>query len=321
MIIDYNYFGVGLHGNVFDTAISTAELDEVTMGAGLWDELFISVDTKIGQEMLKPKNWQLKTIMDAKFKGSLEAGSLGADGHVVTKIQLYRRDINKTNEWLLVGMWDYDEDFNVYSFVDRLAENQANYEYAILPVADKILGDLTQTNRSVHVEYDGVFISDLQNNFKVEYDLKKDAVTHVKNYSEMQTLNGRYPIVVSGNQNYRTSSMSFLPLTDEQVNSRGTKINGRSERELRESIVNFLQKGGAKVIRNSNGDMTVAAVHSVTETPREGNLEDLSDISFNYVEIGELEYETMSKGGLIGSAGKSKYTFDEDGEIIWNNGG
>lgn len=319
MIIGYNFLGHKFHGNIFDTAISTAELDEVKMGAGLWDELFVSVDTKIGSEMQKPTGWQLKTIMDAKFQNSLEAGSLGADGHVVTKIQLYRRDINSTSEWLLIGMFDYDENYNVYSFVDRLAENLAVYEYAIVPVADTILGDRT-VGKPVKVEYDGVFLSDLHNNYQVEFDIDHGAVNHNRNFAEIQTLNNRYPIAVYGKQNYRSSSLSFLPLSKEQIESRGTKINARTERELRQGIVDFMQSNGAKVIRNSNGDMTVIAAHNVVETPRKDFMEDLADISFDYIEIGKLDYETMSKGGLIGKAGLSNFTFDEDGDVIWNNG-
>lgn len=319
MIIGYNFMGHEFHGIIFDTAIPTAELDEVTMGAGLWDELFVSVDTKIGEDMLKPNNWQLKTVMDAKFKKSLEAGSLGANGHVITNIQLYRRDISKSNEFLLVGAFDYDEDFNVYSFVDRLAENKAIYEYAIVPVAGSVLGDTT-LSKPVEINYEGVYISDLQNNYKVEFDVEKGSVTHVKNFAELQTLNGRFPITVVGKQNYKTGNLSFLPLSQEQIDSRGTKINARTERELREGIISFLQTGGAKVIRNSNGEMLVVAVNNVQENPRDGALADLSDISFDYIQVGEMDYETMSKGGLVGQAGKSKYTFDEDGEIIWNNG-
>lgn len=319
MIIDYNFFGVDFHGNIFDTAIPTAEIDELKMGAGIWDEVFVSIDTKIDSKEEKPKTWQLKTIMDAKFEKNLEAGSLGADGHVVTKIQQYRRNINGDGKWVLIGVFDYDEDYNVYSFLDRLVENEAVYEYAIVPVAGNILGDITVAE-PIKVKYDGLFISDLQNNYKIEFDKNVDSISHNRNFAKFDVLNGRFPIPVFGNQNYRTGSMSFLPLTQQQIESNGMKIDARSEKTLQKNIVNFLTAKSAKVIRDSTGENMIVAVHDVSTKQREGALEDLSDISFSFTEIGEMDYETMSGSGLIGQAGKSRYTFDEDGEVVWGNG-
>ena len=67
MIIGYNYFGKSVDGILFDTAVPTSNLDEVIVGAGIYDEIFVSVDTTITNQNAKPDKWQLKTIMDAKF--------------------------------------------------------------------------------------------------------------------------------------------------------------------------------------------------------------------------------------------------------------
>ncbi|UDM72726.1 hypothetical protein [Vagococcus fluvialis] len=319
MIIGYNFFANSFHSTVFDTAIPTSDIDEVVMGAGIYDELFVSVDTSIGDEDVKPTSWAIKTIMDAKFNGNLEAGSIDADGHVVTKIQIYRRKFEETTAWILLGEFPYDIDFNMYSFVDRLAENDVTYEYAIVPVANEVLGDIT-ISQPIKVNYEGVWISDLENNFQLEYDFRLDSVSHNRNYAKQEPLNGRYPIVTFGTQQYRSGGLTFLPLSDEQIKHGGTKINSKTERLARESVLDFLNKSSAKVIRNDNGSIMVVATHDVSEEPREGSLIDISDIKFSYTEIGEFDYDTMSKGGLIGEALKSKYSFDEDGNVIWSMG-
>ncbi|MBO1087235.1 hypothetical protein [Enterococcus mundtii] len=317
MIIGYNFFGSTFHSVVFDTAIPTSDIDEVVMGAGIYDELFVSVDTKIGDDNVKPANWAIKTIMDAKFNGNLEAGTIDADGHIVTKIQIYRRKTEGNTKWILLGEFPYDVNYNVYSFVDRLAENDVTYEYSIVPVANEILGDIT-ISQPIKVDYKGVWISDLDNNYQLEYDFKLDSVKHNKNFVSQEPLNGRYPIITFGTQQYRSGSLTFLPLSEEQVKHGGTKINSKTERLAREAVLDFLNKPSAKVIRNDNGSVMVVATHDVSEQPRDGVLIDISDISFSYTEIGDFDYETMSKGGLIGSALKSKYTFDENGEVIWS---
>ena len=315
MIIGYNYFGKSVDGILFDTAIPTSNLDEVIVGAGIYDEIFVSVDTTITNQNVKPDKWQLKTIMDAKFKNDIEAGSLDSDGHEITRIQIYRKESNEDN-WLLMGQFDYDINYNVYSFLDRFPENGATYEYAIVPVAKDVIGDIT-VSEPVKAEYDGVFISDLYGNHRMEVDFELGAVTHNNNMSTMTPLNGRYPIVTQGNQDYVTGNLSFLPLTKEQVDSGGMTVNGRAERIYRNEVVQFLKSGGAKVIRNDNGEMMIVATHGVVTTSKNGGLVDISAVSFDFTEIGKFDYETMSKGGLIGSAGKSKYTFDENGNIEW----
>lgn len=316
MILGYNFYRKTFHSTVYDTAIPTSELDDVVMGPGIYDELFVSVDTKIGEDNVKPTSWAIKTIMDAKFNGNLEAGTIDGDGHVVTRIQIYRRKTEGNTQWILLGDLPYDLDFNVYSFVDRLAENDVTYEYAIFPVANEVIGEVT-VSQPIKVNYKGVWISDLENNFQLEYDFKLDTVKHNKNFSTQEPLNGRFPIITFGAQQYRSGSLSFLPLSEEQIAHGGTKINSKTERLTREAVLNFLNKPTAKAIRNDNGNVIVVATHDVSESPRDGYLMDISDISFSYTEIGDFDYDTMSKGGLIGEAVKSRYSFDEDGEVIW----
>lgn len=316
MIIDYNFFGKAMDGTVFDTAIPTSQLDEVVMGPGIYDELYVTVDTTIPDTNEKPKNWKLKTIMDAKFRDDLEAGSLDSDGHEITVIQIYRRKYLIEDDWLLVGQFDYDITYNVYSFLDRFTENGVKYEYAIVPVAKDVIGDIT-ISEPIKVNYDGVFLSDLNNNYKLEIDFELGQISHNNNMSSSSPLNGRFPIVTLGNQDYQTGDITFLPLSEDQVNSGGKQINGRAEREYREQVLRFLKNGGAKVIRNDNGEMLIVATHNVTTTSKNGSLIDLSAVSFSFTEVGGFDFDTMSKGGLIGSAGKSKYTFDENGDIVW----
>lgn len=317
MIIGYDFFGLNLSGNVYDTAISTSHIDEVTIGAGLYDEIYLTVDTSVKGNNERPHKWQLKTIMNAKFKNDLEAGTLDADGHVVTKIQIYRRKYMLEKEWLLVGEIDYDPAYNVYSFMDRFAESGAVYEYATVPVADRIVGDIT-VSEPTKVDYEGVFISDTNNNFKIEIDVDKGTTEHATNISTLQPLNAPYPIVVSGNQRNKMGTIQFLPITQHQVDTKGTKISAKDEYDYRSKVIDFLQKRNAKVIRNSNGEIIVASTTNIKSINRNGYLDDLADVAFDFIEVGELNNETMLKVGLVGSPSKSTYSFDEDGEIDWS---
>lgn len=316
MIIDYNFFGYKKHGNVWDTAIPTSHIDEVVVGAGIYDEIFVSVDTAITEENVKPGSWQLKTIMNPKFESDLEAGSIGNDGHEIKHIQIYRKEFLKDDPWMMIGQFEYTSDYNVYSFTDRLTENGKRYIYGLVPVSKDVVGQITESE-PILVDYNGVFLTDANRNYQMEVDFEMGQIDHNNNVSVSNPLNGRYPIVTYGNQDYKTGTINFLPLTDIQIRTGGTRIDGQSEREYQDGVLKFLKNGSAKVIRNDNGNMIVVAVHNVSETSRNGNLIDLNDLSFQFTEIGELDFQTLSKGGLIGTANGSRYTFDENGNIIW----
>ncbi|MBS4462283.1 hypothetical protein JXA27_06890 [Aerococcaceae bacterium zg-B36] len=317
MIIGFDFFNKGLHGIVFNTAIPTSQLDEATIYSGIYDEIFMSVDTSIGDVDEKPTKWHMKNIMDAKFKNDLEAGSIDADGHVITDIHIYRRKIAANAKWILVGTTDYDLNYNVYSFIDRTVENEAYYEYAIVPIAQKVIGEIT-TSEVVQAKYSGMFISDLENNYRMDINYLQQNVQYNKNYSVQTPLNGEFPIVTYGNQNYETGKISFLPITEEQIQTSGTVIDTKAERELRDKVVNFLNSGSTKVFRTDSGEIKIIATSEIESDAVADFLQGVREVSFNYTEIGRVEGDTLSRVGLVGQATKSKYTYDENGNVIWD---
>lgn len=317
MIIGHDLFSLP-EAMILDTAIPTNQLDDVVMYNGIYDELFISLDTEINKTNERPTGWYLKNIMNAKFQNDLESGTLDADGHEITVIQIYRRIVGEgLDDWVLVGEFDYDEDYNVYSFVDITAENDRTYEYALVPVAKDVIGEKTISN-PIDVKYKGVFITDLKDNYKIEYDFEQSDVSHNKNFNVFNPLNGEFPVVVYGSQNYRTGNISFLPLSEHQIKSGGTTVNGKDERLLRESVTQFLNNGKAKVLRNDNGDIMIMATSEVKTTPKSNALMDIQSVSFDYTELGRVDSKTLIETGLVGDVVRSRYTYDEYGNVIWD---
>jgi len=52
LIIGYDFFG-SVENQFFDTAIPTSQLDSVILNGGIYDELFISLDTTISKDNKK----------------------------------------------------------------------------------------------------------------------------------------------------------------------------------------------------------------------------------------------------------------------------
>lgn len=319
MLIGYDFFG-SRENLCFDTAIPTSQLDSVIMNTGVYDELFISLDTAIARTNNRPEGWFLKNIMHAKFENDLESGSLDADGHKITKIQIYRRILGDgASGWVLVGEFEYKTDFNVYSFVDVTAESGRYYEYSIVPVAGNVIGEKTISDPT-YISYNGVFISDKENNYKIQFDFESKDTEYNKNFSSMTPLNGEFPIVVYGDQDYRTGSISFLPLSETQIKSGGTKVDGKEERLIRDKVTSFLNNGKSKVLRNDNGDIMIMATSNVKSSPKSNALMDIQSVSFDYTELGEVHSDTLLRAGLVGGVVESNYTYDEYGNVIWDVG-
>lgn len=314
MIIGHSFYG--LEDVVWDTAIPTTQLDTMRMHEGIYDEVYMTLDTNIKDDGNREK-WSLKTIMNSKFENDLEAGTIDGNGHVVTRLQLYRRLYSGTSDWVLIGDTDYTDEFNVYSFVDNTTENGRTYEYAIMPVANKIAGELNKSEPQ-KVEYEGVYISDTENNFRIELDFKQDTIQHNRNSALITPLNGKYPIAVFGKQDYRTSSLTFLPISQKQIDTGGTDVNGRDERSVRDKVTSFLNNGRAKILRNDNGDVMIIASQNVQTDPKETYLPDIQSVKFDYAELGRINSSDLTRTGLVAEAVKSKYTYNEYGDVIWD---
>jgi len=305
-----------MEGLVYDTAIPAPYLDELTMGAGIYDELYVTLDNSKTEENVKPDYWDIRDIMNAEFSGSLEAGTLSESGNTVDKIQVYRRKYLSGEDWLLIGEFDYAKEFNIYTFIDRLAEQGAKYEYGLLPVSGTILGDLT-LSPPIDVNFDGIYLSDTENNFHMEVNYDPSTVEHHTNKAEIQPLNGAFPVVVFGSENYRSGTLKFMPLSHEIIDGYNPKIDGIHERTYRQRIIDFINNRKPKVLRNEDGEVMVVVTSGLkSDAFGKGQLEHVKELTFDFTEIGKLDYDTMADGGLIGTAGRSNYTFDEDGNAV-----
>lgn len=316
MIIGYNFFKKGFHSNVFDTAVPIQKIDELKINEGVYDEVYLTLEGETTPVNEKPTYWDIKDIIDAKFQDNLEAGAIAGGGYVVTKIQIYRRRIDTQGDWILIGESSYETDYNLYSFVDRFAENGATYEYAIAPMSDYIVGDITVSNQ-IKVDYDGIYISDIHHNYQLEYDVEIQEIKSNTNHNVLQPINSRYPIVTFSATNYRTGSATFLPMSKELEDNGGSYINGNTERANRENVVDFLNSPNAKILRRDNGSSMIVVTHDVSETSKGGNLINISNVTFGFTEIGDLAQDVLRENGLIGGALKSNYTFGDSGDIIW----
>lgn len=314
MIADYNFFGLD-EGACFDTPICTEMLDELAMNQGTYDEIYVDLDTTIPNTTDKPTKWQIQTILNAKFKGDLDAGSVGADGFTVTHIQMYR-SVYGSGQWDLQAQFDYDPEYNVYDYIDRYVQNGTTYQYAVVPVANQVQGDMLMSD-AVSVQYEGIFLTDRKENRRLEFDIELGEVNYNSSSSINEPLNGQYPIAVFGNTNYRSGSLSTLPLSKATIAMAGAGIDKLQEQINRNKWIDFINNRKAKVLRMDSGVLMLI----ITQNPKVSHkdsetLRDLASISFDYLEIGDLTFNMMLNNDLVAEAHLGKFTFGDNGEVI-----
>ncbi len=315
MIIGFNFYNLE-EGCVYDSPVCTDDHDELELGQGIYDQVYVTLDKDSPSGVAKPQNWTNKTIMNAQFKGNLEAGSITAEGFRVTHIMMYRT-VFGLNEWDAIGRFEYDEDLNYYSYTDRYVKNGTVYQYAVVPVSNHILGDRLESDL-VESSYEGIFITDRLQNRRLDYDVNLGEVIHNTNMGISNPVNGRYPIVSFGNSNYRSGALSVLPLSRETIGYYGEKIDAMAEQVTRQAWLDFINNGKAKVLRLSNGVIMLIATHETSTVHRE-NLTDLADLSFSYIEIGELDFQTLVNNDLVSDAYGTKLVYDDFGGEVFEH--
>lgn len=317
LIIGYDFFGLA-EGGIFDTPICTDMIDNIDLSGGYFDELFIDLDiAKATESIAKTETlvWDYTTILQAKFNGNLDGGSIVNNGFKIDKI-LLQRSLVGSDLWDVVAVFDYKDGFDSYRYTDRYIQNGAVYQYAIVPVSSEVIGARLISGR-ILCSYEGMFLTDREENRRVLYDIELGDITYNKESAVVKPLNSSYPVATFSKGNYRTGNISTLPLSDETIMHAGSQIDGLAEQVNRDKWSNFIHNGRAKVIRMDSGVLMLAITTNLNVSHKqEGSLRDLASISFDYTEIGAVNFDNLLENGLISEVFASSLTYDDFGGVM-----
>lgn len=295
MIISFDFFGFE-NGAVFDTRGGHSEYYQLEAYDGLLDHLHVDRDTSIDDSTTKTEYFTYDTIMVARFNGDLEGGSLSNSGHEIEKIRFQKRKRDELY-WTDVSELAYDyPNKTLYETLDKYIQNDFEYEYALLPVTNDVIGNRVISDL-IRTSFDGYFLSDNDNNYRLLLDAELGSIEHVMNNSLLETLNGKYPIITYGNLDYRQGSIQAVILSTDAIHSGIYSIG--IEKQERDSLLQFLKNRKPKILRGMGSElMMVVIVGSPSET-QFNKVVGVSSISFDYVEIDEINSNTLRNNGLI----------------------
>ena len=292
MFISLDFFGLD-EGAVFKTNIGHVGYNDLQITGAMIDEIYVDEDIDIPITTDKPESWTYSTILNAKFQGNLEGGSLSVNGAEIELIKLQKRRWDEL-EWTDVGDVKYNEDGKViYELLDKFVANQQVYQYSLLPVTSSVLGNRV-LSEEITVDFEGVFLSDKDNNYRLLYDLQFGDINHNTPSSVFETLNSKYPIVVYSNLDYTDFDVEATFISVSTINGQTERqVDTRMEKTERDNLLRWVKNHKPKIYRDVNGELKLV---TVTDNPQEkpmSGVNGIAKISLKMVEIGSVDNENL----------------------------
>lgn len=297
MFIGLDCFGTE-NGVIFDRKLYHVRYNKLQVFDGMIDQIYINEDISIPYSIDKPDVWEYSTVLNAKFKNSLEGGSIEAGGTQVEKIRFQKRETSEL-EWKDVAEIEYKPNEKMfYEILDKYVANHFTYQYSIVPITSTIVGSRVMSNE-IATEFEGVFISDKNSNYQLLYDIELSDIDNNMSSVVFEPKGAKYPIVVYSNLDYETFNMTSTFISVETMSSGGSNIDIRMERLGKDKLMQFMKNGKPKIYRDHHGRLKlVSVIGRPRETPY-GNIAGVAKLSFSLVEIGEMDSETLRSSNLL----------------------
>lgn len=270
---------------------------------GIFDQVTLTKNVAEEYSHDKPTTWDFYTILSANLNGTLSAGNVSEFIGSVTKIRVKRR-IKDTINWITIAEHLVNPEdpstlrFNVNDFFNECG---IEYEYAFVPmIGDAEAPPSDYIINNIVSKFKGVFICDKKNIYRFVEGVGYGNMTTVQKVGVYEPLGSKYPIIImNGDTQYRTSSVSGLVMNDDYLDTR--KINPKGIIEKRKILEDFLCNKQAKILKDDNGNLWLMLITSTPITTFDNNSHMvLENISFNWTEVGDgTKAQDLYDNGLI----------------------
>jgi hypothetical protein len=289
MLVGYDLFGIN-EGLVLNTRLCISEYSKIEVSNFIIDSLLVSSDVTKPFHKHKYFDWDIDTLLNAHFQMDLEAGNVSTAGRFIDKVLFQKREVDSLI-WEDVAEVDFNDKIQ-YKIVDTYVRNGFEYEYSMTPVAQGTVGT-KRSSAPTKVSFEGNFLTDGgTSNYRLVYNIENGEVTRNVKHNIFEPIDSRFPIVVYGELDYKSGSMSALVYTGNYG-----EIDIKREKMAREQLFKFLTNGKPKVFKKEDGDLIlINIVGSPQEIPF--NSTGIASINFDYVEIAEFTRENLMMYGL-----------------------
>lgn len=260
-------------------------IEDVILKNGIYDHFNITKDVDFPYITTYPGAWDLSTQMDADFNGNINAGNIDYVVTQISSIKIKRRKKGQFDWYTLYSVPVTDPKDIDFVRYDYLAQNDTEYEYAIIPIIGNVEGEYSIN--SIKSEFYGIFVTDGKNSYKFKEGVSYASNERVHLTTTYEPYGSKYPIVISnGDLSYDKGSMggSVIMFTaDEQLDRKATV-------ERLEAIKDFLTTPSAKILKDFNGNIWLVTLSDnlpITYYSEVGM--GFARVDFNWSEIGDAD--------------------------------
>ena len=292
--VGYTFFGGKFSSD--PTPVGINNIKEITLSNGIYDSLYISSNPS---HNLSNKEWDLETLLYAKFDGNLLAGNVDFSVNTVSSIVIKRKRKNTFDEWLPLFEIQIDGDVNNFKFerFDKYVANQVEYEYALIPTLNGVEG--SYNINTIIPNFEGLFIVSKDKIFSsiLDNDIQ---VQRNKPTSVVPTIDSKYPFVISHSKNNYYSGSATATFIEHDHENNKWKI--REGYDYRRRLLDFLLDGKPKMLKS--GDTGEVFLIMVSDNIPEDRTQftDKVTTTIPFTEVGNSEdLEDLINSGLVDS--------------------
>lgn len=281
--------------NPFPT--NTKNIKNVKIENAIYDSINISRDVLSNYSTDIPV-WDFNTILNTDFSDGIGAGNVSFTISQLSSIKIKRRKKNSFN-WITIqeSKVDSESDIDLIK-LDYLVPSNEEFEWAVVPVLNGVEGEYIVG--SLRTEFDGIFITDSTNSFKLYNGVSYGNKTNNQMIGQIIALGRKYPMIIrNGVTEYESGSISglFLGKNYEETH----EINRKDIVEQINEFTEFLNNGKPKVIKDWNGNIHICQISSSPTISYNNNYGmGVASVSFEWVEQGKYDNENdLYENGFI----------------------
>lgn len=227
-----------------------------------------------------PDDWGWNTVLDAKFNGTLNAGSIEADVNTTSEIRIKRR-VKGTFRWYTMYIQPV-EDLNSFTFewYDKTAASNVTYEYAYVPVINGSEGSISTAE--ILSSFNDYFLVGLDRTYHLIVEAENQ-ITYNQETGMQTTIGRKYPYFIkNGNVGYYSGSLRVVAVGEENC-----EFDWENGELYRKEFDQFLTDGEAKILKDWQGNNWLVFI--VDAIPRSaGDHWYLSSQDISWIECGDV---------------------------------
>lgn len=286
-------------GNAVDpTPTDINNLTITRLKNGVFDHFNVSRGVSFDYSSIIPTQWDLDTIMDAKFKGTVSAGNVDQVTTGITGVRVKRR-IKGTFDWITIRELPVERPADLaFVITDNLNAYNSEYEYAFVPLMGNVEG--SYIIESILSKFEGVFICDVDTVFKFHAGVEYNDNTANQQIGVFQPYNRKYPVIISnGIMSYKTGSIGGWVLPDDFDDNRTPSRTAITKEK--EVLLRFLMNKKPKIIKDMNGNNWLAYFTGNPSLSYDNNYgQGMVKVNAQWTEVGNPEdKDDLYENGLI----------------------